>query len=181
MRSAKNLLRFASLVLIESTIMTTALHAAPTTRPAPTATTQPENPDLTAGREQAKRDVAAGKLSFKSILPEAFFLMEDSAGSKDVYKFDYFAALLDDRYGIKASRIIVIPGRDADARFAQGYDQVAIPAIEAKFGRGVLDKIWREAGKTKDAKRAEYLQKRKAAATQPSTRPAVDQNSNPRK
>lgn len=139
------------------------------------------NPDLKAGRDQARKDLAVGKLVYQQPIPETFlrswemesFLRPEKS---DANLVDYYAAVLADRYTIEHQIFMYHVGTPAEERCrVEGYNQEMTATIEKRFGVGILDTVWKEACETPSAKREEYLKPRREAAERRygvSTRPA---------
>jgi hypothetical protein len=82
------------------------------------------------GRADARRDIAAGKLSFKTY-------------SCTVVGYGTFYRLLRERFGIVED---TLSSSDAFAqRYADTYNGEIGLVVEARFGAGVIEKTWREA------------------------------------
>jgi hypothetical protein len=132
-----------------------------------------------AGRAEAKKDLSAGVLKYRQPIPEVFLLECMEPGSEDEHLLEYYAALLDDRHGIKHQWVMFNAASPAVRARAASYNQEMKPTIEKRFGTDILDKTWKEACKVSDAKRVEYLaarrqraQRGQGAATRPTTRNA---------
>jgi hypothetical protein len=123
------------------------------------------------GLAAARRDLEAGKLVFWQPMPETF-LMGEFRGGESKHVVEYFAALLESRYGVVHRVMMFHVGSPvAEQRWAAGYDRVMVAAIEKRFGREVLDKTWREAFATTVEQRATFLKLRAAAAATAPVRP----------
>ncbi|MDB5295630.1 MAG: hypothetical protein JWO31_1613 [Phycisphaerales bacterium] len=153
----------------------------PATRPgdAPAGAEAAADPEAAAGRAKARADLAAGVLAEVVPIPEALLLGWARPGSGDSNLFDYYRAVVADRYGVRTDWVMFHAGLAAPVAWAGGYNAEMGPAIEARSGRGVMARAWREACRTPSATRAKYLDDRKRGVGPPggpaargATRPA---------
>lgn len=145
----------------------------PSTNPAADHQAQEADPEFRKGREQARKDLAAGKLGQRLPIPEAFFLEWEVGENKDANLVAYYKAFVADRFGVICEEFIFIPNYTDELKQADGYNGQMLPVIEKRFGKDVLHKAWVEACNTPSEKRDAYLkaraasQKKPAPATQP--------------
>src|SRR5262245_12686045 len=87
----------------------------------------------TTGASEARRDIANGHLELRTygLPPNSTFIYEQ---------------LLQERLGVTYNRVAGCMVTDQLVRDADAYNEVMTKEIEDRFGKGILDQIFEEAG-----------------------------------